>query len=145
MSTNIGEYVKKIRTEQNLTLKELSEKSGLSVSFLSQFERGISTISVDALLELAEALSIDSREIIMESLATSQPKDDYVLRSYSRHTPQISAKNQIQTDLSAFGYDKKMLARMYTLLPGESEEGASCYSRRRRIYLRSGRNPYTGN
>ena len=122
MSTNIGEYVKKIRTEQNLTLKELSEKSGLSVSFLSQFERGISTISVDALLELAEALSIDSREIIMESLATSQPKDDYVLRSYSRHTPQISAKNQIQTDLSAFGYDKKMLARMYTLLPGESEE-----------------------
>ena len=89
MPTNTGEYVKKIRTEQNLTLKELSKKSGLSVSFLSQFERGISTISVDALLVLADALGIDSREVIMESLATSQPKEDYVLRSYNRHIPQI--------------------------------------------------------
>ncbi len=122
MPTNPGEYVKKIRTEQNLTLKELSKKSGLSVSFLSQFERGISTISVDALLVLADALGIDSREVIMESLATSQPKEDYVLRSYNRHIPQISANNQIQTSLSSFGYDKKMLARMYTLLPDGSEE-----------------------
>ena len=122
MPTNTGEYVKKIRTEQNLTLKELSKKSGLSVSFLSQFERGISTISVDALLVLADALGIDSREVIMESLATSQPKEDYVLRSYNRHIPQISANNQIQTSLSSFGYDKKMLARMYTLLPDGSEE-----------------------
>lgn len=122
MPTNIGNYIKKIRTDQGLTLKELSEKSGLSVSFLSQFERGISTIALDALMSLSEALDIDPRDVIQESLATAQPKDDYVQRGYNRHTSQISANNQIQTDLSALGYGKKILARMYTLLPDESDE-----------------------
>lgn len=122
MSTNIGEYVKKVRTEQDMTLKELSERTNLSVSFLSQFERGLSTISVDALTILAEALQTDVRDFILESLATSQPKDDYILRGYNRPISQISANNQIQTDLSAYGGDKEMLARMYTLLPDEEAE-----------------------
>ena len=107
-----------------MTLKELSEKTNLSISFLSQFERGLSTISLDALTTLADALQTDVREFISESLATAQPKDNYILRSYNRPVSQISANNQIQTDLSAYGGDKEMLARIYTLLPGEETEKA---------------------
>ena len=44
MDTNmaIGAKVKALRTEKKMTLKQLSEGSGLSVGFLSQFERGLS-------------------------------------------------------------------------------------------------------
>lgn len=44
MDTNaaIGTKVKNLRTEKKMTLKQLSEKSGLSVGYLSQFERGLS-------------------------------------------------------------------------------------------------------
>lgn len=46
---NIGMKIKKLRTEKGMTLKELSEKSELSVGILSQFERGLTTIAVDSL------------------------------------------------------------------------------------------------
>ena len=43
MDTNaaIGTKVKNLRIEKKMTLKQLSEGSGLSVGFLSQFERGL--------------------------------------------------------------------------------------------------------
>lgn len=122
MATQIGEYVKKIRTEHGMTLKELSGKTGLSVSFLSQFERGISTIAFDSLARVAEALNADIRSFMLESLATTQEKNNYVQRSYSRHISQIISAHEIQTNLSAYGRDKNMLARLCTLLPCEQSQ-----------------------
>lgn len=55
---NIGMEIKKLRTEKGITLKELSEKSELSVGFLSQLERGLTTIAVDSLEKLADILEV---------------------------------------------------------------------------------------
>ena len=53
---SIGARVKALRTSKKLTLKQLSELSGLSIGFLSQLERGLSSIAIDSLAKLADIL-----------------------------------------------------------------------------------------
>ena len=60
---NVSHKIRKIRREKNITLKELSEKTELSVSFLSQFEREISSITLVSLKRIADALDISMKEL----------------------------------------------------------------------------------
>lgn len=48
----IFQKIKQLRFEQGMTLKELSEKTELSVSFLSQIERGTSSLAITSLKKL---------------------------------------------------------------------------------------------
>ena len=41
--SNVGFKIKEIRLAQKMTLKELAEKTDLSISFLSMVERGITS------------------------------------------------------------------------------------------------------
>ena len=52
-NVTIGAKVKAFRTAKKYTLKQLSEESGLSIGFLSQLERGLSSIAIDSLAKLA--------------------------------------------------------------------------------------------
>jgi len=54
----ICKRIKDLRTSKNLTLKELSDKTGLSVSFLSQVERGSSSLAITSLKKIADALEV---------------------------------------------------------------------------------------
>lgn len=54
----IGARIKALRTEKHYTLKALSDMTGLSVGFLSQTERGISSIAVDSLSKVASCLDV---------------------------------------------------------------------------------------
>ena len=53
---SIGARMKSLRTEKHYTLKTLSDLTGLSVGFLSQAERGLSSIAVDSLANVADCL-----------------------------------------------------------------------------------------
>ncbi|WP_414043933.1 helix-turn-helix domain-containing protein [Macrococcus sp. EM39E] len=52
----ISERIKQVRKIKGITLKELAESTGLSVSFLSQVERGESSLAITSLNKIAEAL-----------------------------------------------------------------------------------------
>ncbi|CAM4353010.1 helix-turn-helix domain-containing protein [Lacicoccus alkaliphilus] len=54
----VSEQIKAFRLQQGKTLKKLSEDTGLSVSFLSQVERGESSLAITSLNKIAEALDI---------------------------------------------------------------------------------------
>lgn len=54
----IGRQIRMFRKEQGLTLKQLSRRTGLSVSLLSQIERAESSASVSSLYKLATALDV---------------------------------------------------------------------------------------
>ena len=54
----LGEDLRALRKAQGLTLMELANQSGRSVSFLSKIERGLARPSVTALQEIAEALGV---------------------------------------------------------------------------------------
>lgn len=58
MDGKIGEKVKALRSIKKITLKELSLSSGLSVSYISQVERGLSSINISSLDKIACALGV---------------------------------------------------------------------------------------
>lgn len=55
---SISERIRQLRTQNKLTLKDLSEKTGLSVSFLSQVENGSSSLAITSLKKIADALNV---------------------------------------------------------------------------------------
>jgi len=55
---SVGQNIRRIRKEQGLTLKQLSRRTSLSVSLLSQIERAESSASVSSLYKIAVALGV---------------------------------------------------------------------------------------
>lgn len=54
----IYKKLRELRKQQNLTLKDVSEKTGLSVSYLSQVERGSTSLTITSLKKIADAFDI---------------------------------------------------------------------------------------
>ena len=52
----IGDTIRNLRKEKDLTLKQMSRRTGLSVSLLSQIERAESSASISSLYKIAVAL-----------------------------------------------------------------------------------------
>ncbi len=66
MVKSIGERIKSLRNERNMTLSELSQKTNLSPSYLSQLERDKTTPSISSLVEIANALDVNVRYFFEE-------------------------------------------------------------------------------
>lgn len=82
----ISKKIRKTRREKNMTLKELSEKAGLSVSFLSQVERGISSMTITSLKNIADALDVPMKELVdvEESSGFVHKRNNQVLLSFEK-------------------------------------------------------------
>jgi XRE family aerobic/anaerobic benzoate catabolism transcriptional regulator len=63
---NLGQRVRALRKSQNLSRRELSERSGLSQRFIAQLETGAGNISVLRLKELMHALGDDIASIVSD-------------------------------------------------------------------------------
>lgn len=59
----IGDNIRKLRKEKDLTLKQMARRTGLSVSLLSQIERAESSPSISSLYKVAVALETPVREL----------------------------------------------------------------------------------
>jgi DNA-binding NtrC family response regulator len=54
----IGNNIRRLRKERDLTLKQMARRTGLSVSLLSQIERAESSASISSLYKVASALNV---------------------------------------------------------------------------------------
>jgi DNA-binding NtrC family response regulator len=63
----IGRFIREGRTRQNLTLKQLARRTGLSVSLLSQIERAESSASISSLYRIATALRVRMAELFTDA------------------------------------------------------------------------------
>ncbi|MBV7275441.1 helix-turn-helix transcriptional regulator [Clostridiaceae bacterium UIB06] len=89
---NVGERIKILRKKSELTLKDLSEKANISVSFLSDIENGRSHPSLERLDSIAKALNTSTSYLLDESKneATLSRKDEKDIEK---------RLNQIKTEL----------------------------------------------
>lgn len=115
----IGTKVKNLRIEKKMTLKQLSEGSGLSVGFLSQFERGLSSIALDSLEKLSRILEVPLSELFKDPIhsETTDPIVHGVELAFTEISPQI-----YQSILRSSEVPRQMLPRVFTLLPLDSIE-----------------------
>jgi len=83
----IGGRLRSMRKAQDLRLKHVAEQAGLSVSMLSQIERGISSPSIRVLRNICHALGVDGAALFDERNAPAQQDGagaDFVVRVADR-------------------------------------------------------------
>lgn len=60
----IGSVLRRLRTERGATLRELSERSRISVPYLSEIERGRKEASSEILAALCRVLDVTERDLL---------------------------------------------------------------------------------
>ena len=78
----IGANIRAARKNKNLTIDTLSELAGISESFLGTIERGESSLSVETLVSICEALNVSADSMLTAAVNTDSPiadKKDIIL------------------------------------------------------------------
>lgn len=65
----VGEIIRKLRQEKNMTQKELADKMNLSDKTVSKWERGLGCPDVSLLAELSEILEVDTNTLLSGELS----------------------------------------------------------------------------
>lgn len=110
--------IKALRQEKGLTLKDMSEQTGLSLSFLSQIERGASSLSITSLKKISEALNIHINYFFLDE--DNQP--NFVIRKNERHSFSTKLGSQLYNRLSGTFPGRKLEPLIVTLPPHMNEE-----------------------
>ena len=110
---SIGTTLKKLRKERKLTLKQLAQETGVSISFLSQVERGKSSVTLESLRKIADALHVDPSVFFAE-----QDTPDWTSR----------LERFYYKDLTHGVNEANFVPVLVTLHPGDSEGNPFAHS-----------------
>lgn len=108
---NIGLRVRAQRQCLGWSLRTVSEKSGLSISFLSQVERDLVAPSISSLKQIAEALGVS----IAELLGGAERGPQLVVRRADRPVWSLA---RVRFELLATGRGRTMEPQLLTYEPG---------------------------
>lgn len=122
LNNSIGSKIKELRTQNKMTLKELSEKTGFSIGFLSQLERGLTSIAADSLEKIAKALNTE----LAYFFSFKNRNKKAIIRSYEKEVFQVCG-SFIHYHLTNSKDQKQMLPRLIQILPGENKEDLDQY------------------
>jgi transcriptional regulator with XRE-family HTH domain len=75
----IGERIRNLRQMSNLTQEELADRANLTKGFISQVERDLTSISLDSLVQILEALDENMSDFFREA-----PQEKIVYRDKDR-------------------------------------------------------------
>ena len=93
-----GAIIRRVRKAHRMNLVNLAEKTGLSLSFISQVERGLTNPSINSLRKIALALNIPLSSFFEEGLSTDGPvmrknQRRILINTDSRLTYQLLSSN----------------------------------------------------
>lgn len=124
MKEEIGQRIKALRVDKGLTLKDVSEKAELSVSFLSLAERGLTSIAITSLKKIADVLDEDLTTFFEQPKKT--PK--HVMRSFEQEVTKIDHSNYIYFSMASDLSNRKLDPMIVHLYPEEDRETVIPYS-----------------
>lgn len=116
----VSEKIKSFRKESDKTLKQLSDLTGLSVSFLSQVERAESSLAITSLNKIAEALNTP-----ITSFFTPQYSEDYKISPEKLEPFTIERSNQEFLRASSEFSDRKLDNYIIRVHSNDSSEPSS--------------------
>lgn len=67
---NLGEKIREKRKRMDMTQKALSERSGVSVTFISDIEKGRTSPSIATMLKICEALDLPAYMLFLDEKGT---------------------------------------------------------------------------
>jgi transcriptional regulator with XRE-family HTH domain len=117
MASDVGSFIRSLRENAQVSVRQLAEKSGVSNPYLSQVERGLRKPSADVLSQVAKALRVSAevlyvragmlepsdksqvRDAIITDTAITEPQKQTLLDMYASFTQQIeSSHEECQTE-----------------------------------------------
>lgn len=112
-----GAQLRALRLSRDMTLRDASRATGLSASFISSFERGLSGASLAALQRLTAAYGTT----VSELLRGSPPSGGRLVRSGDRRAAQLGGPDIRMEDLS--NAPTMLEAQLFVLAPGAGSDG----------------------
>ena len=139
----VGRRIRYLRQSRRLTLQALSEQCGLSVGFLSQIERGLSSFSVPSLRSICRALNVSLAEVLVMSNGPGKaffadPRPAAIVKSDGR--PFVSLSNEsIKYRFLGEGFPNKRFEAVIGEMEGGSQNGSHIHEGEEFGYVLSGR------
>lgn len=118
----VGETLRALRGERGLSLRALASRSGLSPSFLSQVERGLTDPSISSLRRLAEAL--DATMLALLGEPADAPGGERIVRRQLRRRVAMPDSGLVNELLSS-EHARRLDVRIATLEPGAATAATS--------------------
>ncbi|MEH1016920.1 cupin domain-containing protein [Micromonospora sp. CPCC 206060] len=139
----VGARIRQFRTERGLTLRGLASRSGLSIGFLSQVERGISSIGLTALGSVAGALDRSVAEFFDTGRndteePTPPPTTHFTLTRAENTGTQYVSGQQTYRMLSERGPGLVLEPMLVHIAPGGRRENAYGHAGEEFAYVISG-------
>jgi len=114
MHTTIGEHLRKLRKQKNLSQKQVGERTGLPQSYLSLVENGHTKPGIQTLEKLTRALGIQLYELFHDAAHSLDAGDEPV---------PVESRAVVLLPDPVDGIDRGLVARLQKLLGriGESD------------------------
>ena len=123
----VGSEIRSLRNARDITLQDLSAATRLSIGYLSQIERGISSPTIDALYAISRALGVTISWFFKPSDEASAIERDIVVRA--GHRRQLKFGSGIIDELLSPNLDRQLELLRCTFPPGATS-GDVAYAHR---------------
>ncbi len=135
---DLHERIKALRLRQNFTLKDISDRTGLSLSFISQVERGSSSLSVTSLNKIAEALNVPITYFFEQANRSTH----YYIQKEDREKYDMRGR-AVQYERLAGSFTQRKLEPLYITLPPHFEEQTYTHEGEEWYYVLNGEVTFT--
>lgn len=117
MKETLGTSIKELRKKHKMTLKTLASKTGFSISFLSQLERGKSSATLESLKKISLALDVNPGFFFNDT-----DQVDQVVRRGALETEQMEKHNIFYQSLCS-SIDNPVFSPLLVVLKPNQNEG----------------------
>lgn len=121
---DIGQRIKQLRIQNDLTLEELASRSELTKGFLSQLERNLTSPSVSTLEDILEALGTDLASFFKDSKENKVvfKKEDYFVDDHEEYCIHWIVPNAQKNEMEPIVLDIHPSHESKAIEPHDGEE-----------------------
>ncbi|MCS5734421.1 cupin domain-containing protein [Herbiconiux daphne] len=140
----VGQRIRSFREEKGMSLRKLAEQSDLSVGFLSQVERGLSSIALSSLRAVAAALGRPMADFFAQPNSPEKEPEGVVftLNRAAEHTERVVSGGRHYEMLSARVPGLVLEPMLVYIEPGGVKEEASSHAGEEFAYVIQGELSY---
>jgi transcriptional regulator with XRE-family HTH domain len=120
MDIEVGQRLRDLRHKQNLSLETVAVRADLSVGFLSQIERGLSSPSLRALVTLADVLGVGVAALFGTRAGDGSAANGVVTRAPERAELKLWRTGISKQLLNPAGADGRLNLFLVHIAPGGS-------------------------
>jgi transcriptional regulator with XRE-family HTH domain len=120
----IGAQLRELRLLKSLTLKEVSEKAGISVGYLSQLERNHSRLPIGVLKKISDAMGVHMNWFFQQKDVGDASERDIVVRAANRRSLSFTGLG-ITEELLSPNLSGPLELLLSTIAPGADSEDYS--------------------